>query len=93
MTGIPGNNIDAFKRVEIALSEFGHTVLNPANNIPLVNPEYISHEGYMQICLSMLYLCNAIFLIDGWQNSMGAKRELKAALNRKMLILTDVDQP
>jgi hypothetical protein len=89
MTGLPKFNAPAFKAMEIALSAKGHTVLSPANVVPMCNPEYIPHEGYMQICLSMLCLCNAIFMLNGWQNSMGAKRELKAALNRKMLIMTE----
>ena len=75
MTGLPDYNRPAFLLAEIALSAEGHTVLNPANHIPMVNPDSIDHAQYMQIALAMLDACDAVYFLDGWEKSRGARME------------------
>jgi hypothetical protein len=46
----------------------------------------------MAICLEMLKPCDVFALLDGWQNSPGAKRELRLALedNKKIILYQGV---
>lgn len=86
MTSKQDWNMGAFHIAEGALSKHGHTVLNPANNIPLCNPESISHEEYMRIALAMLDCCDTIYMLQGWENSKGAKMELQYAVEHRKMI-------
>lgn len=69
MTGIPKYNRPAFHFEAMRLSSEGHVVLNPATL-----PDGLSQPEYMDICLAMLRCADGIFLLSGWQNSAGAKR-------------------
>ena len=60
------------------LSDKGYEVINPAAIARLL-PDFEPNE-YMKIDLKLLELCDAIYLLDGWQHSNGAKKELYRAL-------------
>ncbi len=88
MTGIDDYNQKAFNAAEKHLSALGSTVLNPARITPTVNPELITHAQYLTICFTMIDICDAICLLPGWEDSIGAKRELRhAQLNGKQVIV------
>lgn len=59
-----------FARVEEELTSLGHTVLNPA-----VLPKGLTQEEYMRICIPMLNICDSVYMLKGWENSVGAKIE------------------
>ncbi len=65
---------ERFAAAEKRLKEKGYTVLNPA-----VLPTGLTHEAYMQICLPMLRVADAIYLLKEWQESPGATEEFFAA--------------
>lgn len=53
----------------------------------------IAHSEYMTVCLAMLSLCDAIYMLPGWENSKGAKIELAQAIqDGKQVILADVEE-
>ena len=52
------------------MKELGHTVLNPA-----ILPEGLSQEEYMRICIPMLNIADSIYMLTGWEKSVGAKIE------------------
>lgn len=45
-----------------------------------LNPETVTHAEYMVTSIAMLSLCDAIFMMRGWQDSEGSKQEYKYAV-------------
>ena len=74
-----------FRKAELWLKLNDHKVLNPARLIDIFpNLEY---AHLMAIDYKLIELCDAIFMLDGWQNSKGACAELSYAksLGKKVL--------
>ena len=67
-----------FERAEKYLESIGHKVINPAK-INNILPD-ITYEQYMNIDLAMLKSSDAIYMLDGWQKSLGANREIGFAM-------------
>ena len=59
-----------FMRAERMLKALGHIVVNPA-----YLPEGLS--SYYEINKAMIDQCNAIYVLSGWENSEGTKKELE----------------
>lgn len=57
----------------------GYEVVNPAQ-MCLSLPVSFTHDQYMKICMAALECCDTIYLLNGWQNSVGAKIEAEYAL-------------
>ena len=70
MSGLVEFNRPAFMFTAAKLTGRGHTVLNPA-----ILPDGLSQAEYMDICLAMLRCADAIYLLDGWESSLGAVAE------------------
>ena len=76
MRGIPEYNYPLFNKVDDILTEMGHDVVNPAK---LQEDTTLSFEAYMKVDLPALMSCEAIGVLDGWQDSVGGNRELIVA--------------
>lgn len=63
-----------FCRAEKYLLRLGNTVLNPA-----ALPNGLTQEEYMRICIPMLNISEVIYMLKGWQTSMGANIEYQLA--------------
>lgn len=74
MTGLPDLGREAFNRAEQRLRAAGHKVLNPA-----CLPTDLPRAAYLPICLAMLEQADAIYLLDGWEDSVGAEIEWEFA--------------
>ena len=83
---------DFMERFSIAqkkLERDGHDVVNPA----LVNsnlPKSTTYSEYMDMSICMLKMCDAIYLLEGWESSRGANLELIFAMLNDKKILYEV---
>ena len=47
---------------------------------PSVLPAGLTQEEYMKICIQMLHICDTIYMLEGWEKSVGAKIEHSLAV-------------
>lgn len=92
ITGLsPKEASDHFTWAEKYLQEKGHSTINPFRTNKTL-PADMTHSEYMKICRVELDLCEAIFMLDNWRDSMGAKMELEwALLDGKEVMFEGVD--
>lgn len=78
MTGLAKSEYEKrFNRAEDFYTSCGFTVINPcriAEEVEKENPK-ASYEDYMKADLNALSGCTHIAMLDGWEDSNGAKRE------------------
>ena len=89
MTGIKDLNYPEFNREAKKLRLEGHEVFNPAE-IKFDKTgmsEWGIYEGYMDICIAAIEESDTIYLLKGWNNSRGAKRELVKAIKLRLKIV------
>lgn len=72
-----------FAEAEEYLKELGHSVMNPA----VLPPSGFRHKEYMKICLAMLDVCDAVYMLPDWRKSKGARTEYKDALKKGKVIM------
>ena len=84
MSGYPNNNKEAFMEAERLLKDAGFSVMNPAW---LECDENFSAEDFLAIDMAMLSRCDAIYQLDGWKDSLGAKAEFQSALWAKKSVI------
>lgn len=84
MSGIAEHNRPAFFSAQAVLRSLGGdvTVLNPA-----VLPATLPDKAYMPICTAMVEASDAIYLLDGWELSAGAKVERAYAKRQGKIIV------
>lgn len=67
-----------FKKAEKDLREKGYSVINPTAFDDKLPP--LEHEEYMKLDIALLDMCDAIYMLKGWEESCGANREYGYAL-------------
>lgn len=87
ITGLPeGDVFVKFNALEYKLQRKGHTVVNP---LRLCSSKWC-WEKCLRICLRELMNCDAIYLLQDWHDSRGAKLEYHVAQELKMKVLTEI---
>lgn len=72
-----------FRRAENYLENQGYEVVNPAN----IDVTGMSREEILKKDICLLWECDGIYMLKGWQQSRGANREYGYALGRGMAIM------
>lgn len=82
MSGLPDFNRAAFNHAHVFLGARGYVVLNPA-----LLPDRLTQKEYMDICLAMIRCADAIYMLEGWEHSAGARAENALAEKLEMEII------
>lgn len=83
---------EKFLKKEKELADLGFSVMNPAS---LNNYPEFTWDDYLKICFSMIEVCDAIFVIDGKDDSRGVKEEIaySQSLNKRLFFnkISDIE--
>lgn len=80
MRGYPEFNHPAFHKAAAWLEDFGYTPINPAAiNEHLDEGGQATFAEYMRNDLTALLHCDAILMLEGWRQSVGATVEMVVA--------------
>lgn len=74
MTGYADFNRPAFNVAAEKVIADGNTPLNPA-----LAPDGLTQTEYMQLAMQQVFMADAIILLDGWNQSKGARAEYALA--------------
>lgn len=80
------NDVDyklKFAKAEKKLLSMGYTVINPVKN------DGFTYKEYIDIGLNELMRCDAVYLLNGWKNSNGARLEYAYARVTKMRVFKE----
>lgn len=80
--------LDRFEKAEKELTEKGYVVINPAK-VNAMMPVETTYEEYMKMSMTMLDMCDYIYMLKGWQQSRGANREYGYALGTDKVIMME----
>lgn len=78
-----------FERGESEVEIMGHIPYNPSK---IQLPKEANYEEYMHMCFAMLDICDGIYMLNNWQESKGANRELGYAIGRGKVIFYQDDR-
>ena len=79
-----------FAAVAKAMKRIGVEPVNPLEN---GLTEHDSWEAHMLKDIADLLHCNAIYMLQGWEESKGARIEHYIATKKRMPIMYEVEQP
>ena len=98
MTGIPHLNRGAFDEAERILKCNGYHPINPVRFTEAVGYDFESTEiperiveAIKRMEIESIYACDAIYLLKGWENSVGARYELMKALSLSLRIMEQTE--
>lgn len=80
-----------FKAAQKRLERRGYEVVNPAD-IGTLLPESFEYGEYMAVDLLLLSRCDAIYMLEGWEDSTGAKAELSVAKQRNCITFFESEE-
>lgn len=80
--------MERFSKAEAELRTLGYSVVNPAKvNAQL--PESTTYDEYMAMSFTMLDMCEAIYMLSGWEKSKGACMEFIRAYKKRIEIIEE----
>lgn len=72
---------EKFAAAEKQLLELGHIPINPARL-----PDNLPYGSYMPINMAMIDVSDAVYLLEGWRDSRGARLEHDYSTARRKLV-------
>lgn len=66
-----------FAKAEAELQEMGYDTINPARLGSVASD--LTHKQYMKLCLKLLRMADAIYMLEGYEYSKGAMIEFRRA--------------
>lgn len=67
---------ERFLEAEKELIAAGHDTVNPAR-LNDIMPKDATHEEYTRMSFELLDICDAIYMLEGWENSKGGKSRIR----------------
>lgn len=67
---------ERFGKAEKEFLKINCEVLNPAK-LYLIMPESATHDEYLSMCYVMIEMCDIVYFLKDWKNSVGASMEYK----------------
>jgi len=87
ISGLEDRNAPKFEAAEKLLTLLGYEAINPLKILAF--DEALNWSDYMRADIKVLCECDAIFLLDDWLLSPGAKLEVLIALRLGLKVLID----
>lgn len=85
VSGLPLEKaLDEFAKEEAKLKAAGYEVVNPVRLAHEELGEGLNWESYMAFDIDLLLKCDAIYMMQGWQTSAGARLEKAIADKHEM---------
>ena len=78
--------IDRFIEAEMKLKA-DNTPFNPERILRNYPTEQMSERQIMNVCYTMLDQCEGIYMLNGWEDSLGAREEHGYALAKDLIIM------
>jgi hypothetical protein len=97
MRGKEDNNETAFFNAEKRLNRRGFTVINPLTiGRGIASDKVIASDAdllrnVMRFERTLIRFCDAIYMLEGWQDSQGAKAELVTAIGFDCMIFLETE--
>lgn len=89
ITGLhPRDYRGKFKAAAFRLREQGHTVVDPSR----IDVYKLTYAQYMAVDTTLLGFCDAIYMLDNWEDSPGAKMEKEYAEGLGLKIMYEKEQ-
>ena len=82
------NNSEEFTQAEQLLELKGYAPVNPVNVLQVL-PEEITNADFTIIAFEFIKICDAVYLIDGWDKDLFARMEYAQADREGKEIWTD----
>lgn len=77
-----------FYKAEVLLRHHGHIPVNPIKILHAL-PEEISNSDFTVIAFELIRICDALYLIDGWEKDLFASMELAHAKRMEKEIMNE----
>ncbi len=77
---------ERFMNAKMEIKESGNEAINPAP-LGYVLPESSSHADFMKLCLPLVEMADCIYMLRGWQQSLGARAEMECAISHGKTII------